>query len=99
MRLIGVAAASATWRGDGACARMATRGTASTAAASSSRSARFRMRYTGASLSHVRLGLGALQMLVEIRRADDLTDVHVVHADEVLGALPLAFPVLRVGHR
>ena len=38
-------------------------------------------------------------MLVQVRQAHDLLDVDVVHAVEALGALPLAFPVLRIGHR
>ena len=38
-------------------------------------------------------------MVVEIGQAFDFVNVDVVHPVESFGALPLAFPVLRVGHR
>ena len=38
-------------------------------------------------------------MIVEIRKAHDLVNIDVVDTVESLRALPLAFPVLRVGHR
>src|SRR5688572_19673030 len=50
-------------------------------------------------LQHLRLGRRALQMLIEIRQARHFLNVLVDHTVEALCALPLAFPVLRVGHR
>src|SRR5678809_237031 len=49
-------------------------------------------------LEHLRLRRRALQMLIEIRQARHFLDVLVVDAIEPLGALPVAFPMLRVGH-
>ena len=38
-------------------------------------------------------------MLVQVRQTRHFLNVLVVDAVEALGALPLAFPMLRVGHR
>src|SRR5688572_33312139 len=46
----------------------------------------------------LRFGSSALQVVVQVRKAHDLLDVGVVDAIEPLRALPLTFPVLRVGH-
>src|SRR5262245_43932560 len=69
------------------------------AAASSTTIAAYRQRVILTPLLHLSLRARALQMVVQIREAHDLLDVAVIHAIEPFRALPLAFPVLRVGHR